>query len=153
MEDEIKTVEESQEVAQEAPKKRGRKPKTEEAAKPEPVVETKVKESSESDIDTVVEPENDPDPAAVNETPEETSAVIEPKSDLKPAEKSNIMTSAVVKNLRVYKTPNEKSYATTISGAIKIHGDDVNGFVPVEFKAPGQGKLFKGYSKKNDLTK
>mgnify|MGYP006912272773 CR=1 FL=1 len=151
-------------VVDEKPKRRGRPPK---AATVETVVEdtesTEVSEISEGEESSpkVIEDEVVNDSEITEEATVETSeAVDEPEEVVEEAEEDLSKTVydehpavkfvEAKRAVSLYKSPNENTLLTAVSGTVAVVGEPVNGFVNVRVGLRGVG-TFNGYIKKSDI--
>ena len=158
-------------VVDEKPKRRGRPPK---AATVETVVEaietTEVSEISEGEESSpkVIEDEVVNDSEIAEEATVETSEVVdtseeamdeteetveEAEEDLSKTvydEHPAVKFVEAKRAVSLYKSPNENTLLTAVSGTVAVVGEPVNGFVNVRVGLRGVG-TFNGYIKKSDI--
>lgn len=144
-------------VVDEKPKRRGRPPKS---ATVEPIVEdtntTKVFEISEGEEPSskVIEDKVVNNSEIAKEVAVETSETLEEtEEDLTKAaydEHPSVKFVEVKKAVSLYKSPNENTLLTAVSGTVAVVGEPVNGFVNVRVGLRGVG-TFNGYINKSDI--
>lgn len=151
-------------VVDEKPKRRGRPPKS---AAVETVVEAaesiEVSEISEGEESSprVIEDEVVNDSEITEEATVETSEVVnetekvveEAEEDLSKTvyeEHPAVKFVEAKRAVSLYKSPNENTLLTAVSGTVAVVGQPVNGFVNVRVGLRGVG-TFNGYIKKSDI--
>ena len=146
-------------VVDEKPKRRGRPPKAtavseiSEGVESAPkVIENEVINDSEIAEEATVETAEteDESEAATDETEQ---AVEEPKEDMSKTvydEHPAVKFVEAKRAVSLYKSPNENTLLTAVSGTVAVVGEPVNGFVNVRVGLRGVG-TFNGYIKKSDI--
>lgn len=141
-------------VVDEKPKRRGRPPKS---ATVEPIVEdvdaTRVLEiSEEEESSSKVIEDNVVNNSEINkETEVETSKATDEDLTKTVYDEHPVVKFVEAKRaLSLYKSPNENTLLTAVSGTVAVVGEPVNGFVNVRVGLRGVG-TFNGYIKKSDI--
>lgn len=151
-------------VVDEKPKRRGRPPKS---AAVDAVVEStesiEVSEISEGEESSprVIEDEVVNDSEITEEATVETSEVVNETEELVEEDEEDLSKTVYEEHpavkfveakraVSLYKSPNENTLLTAVSGTVAVVGQPVNGFVNVRVGLRGVG-TFNGYIKKSDI--